>query len=192
MYICVPAPLELPQLTPFTPQNGVSRELLERWCPDPRNGLIVTGYSVEGTMAKQIMNEPTEIAAVMTANRGANNRRGGGDGGDGSQVMIPRRCSVEELSFAAHVDYGQNSGFIEEVGAKVVILVHGEHNNMGRLKSALLSKNSERKEGEKVKIYSPKNCEELRIPFKGDKVAKVPTNPPIYCFPSSSFSTLLT
>lgn len=130
-------------------------------------------------MAKQIMNEPTEIAAIMTANRGANNRRGGGGDGDGSQVMIPRRCSVEELSFAAHVDYGQNSGFIEEVGAKVVILVHGEHNNMGRLKSALLSKNSERREGEKVKIYSPKNCEELRIPFKGDKVAKVQTDP--YC-----------
>lgn len=132
-------------------------------------------------MAKQIMNEPIEIAAIMTANRGANNRRGGGGDGDGSQVMIPRRCSVEELSFAAHVDYGQNSGFIEEVGAKVVILVHGEHNNMGRLKSALLSKNSERREGEKVKIYSPKNCEELRIPFKGDKVAKV-LSPTISCF----------
>lgn len=116
------------------------------------------------------MNEPTEIPAIMTANRGGGNRRGDGDG---SQVMIPRRCSVEELSFAAHVDYGQNSGFIEEVGAKVVILVHGEHNNMGRLKSALLSKNSDKKDKDKVKIYSPKNCEELRIPFKGDKVAKV-------------------
>ncbi|KAI5851085.1 beta-lactamase-like protein [Morchella snyderi] len=156
--------------SPGMMQNGVSRELLERWCPDPRNGLVITGYSVEGTMAKQIMNEPTEIPAIMTANRGGGNRRGDGDG---SQVMIPRRCSVEELSFAAHVDYGQNSGFIEEVGAKVVILVHGEHNNMGRLKSALLSKNSDKKDKDKVKIYSPKNCEELRIPFKGDKVAKV-------------------
>lgn len=122
-------------------------------------------------MAKQIMNEPTEIPAIMTASRGGGNRRG--DGGDGSQVMIPRRCSIEELSFAAHVDYGQNSGFIEEVGAKVVILVHGEHNNMGRLKSALLSKNSDKKDRDKVKIYSPKNCEELKIPFKGDKIAKV-------------------
>lgn len=33
-------------------QNGPSRELLELWAPDPRNGLIVTGYSVEGTMAR--------------------------------------------------------------------------------------------------------------------------------------------
>lgn len=33
-------------------QTGPSRELLELWAPDPRNGLIVTGYSVEGTMAR--------------------------------------------------------------------------------------------------------------------------------------------
>lgn len=33
-------------------QSGVSRELLERWAPDKRNGLIVSGYSVEGTMAR--------------------------------------------------------------------------------------------------------------------------------------------
>lgn len=122
-------------------------------------------------MAKQIMNEPTEIPAVMTANRGGGGRsRGEGDGG---MVMVPRRMSVEELSFAAHVDYAENSGFIEEVGAKVVILVHGEQNNMGRLKSALLSKNHERKEKDRIKIYNPKNCEELRIPFRGEKVAKV-------------------
>ena len=33
-------------------QNGPSRELLELIAPDPKNGLIVTGYSVEGTMAR--------------------------------------------------------------------------------------------------------------------------------------------
>lgn len=32
--------------------NGVSRELLEKWAPDARNGLIITGYSVEGVMAR--------------------------------------------------------------------------------------------------------------------------------------------
>lgn len=64
--------------------NGVSRELLEKWAPDPRNGLIITGYSVEGVMARvspfvlillggvltnsavqTIMNEPTEIQALQ-------------------------------------------------------------------------------------------------------------------------------
>lgn len=33
-------------------QSSLSRELLEMWAPDPRNGLIITGYSVEGTMAR--------------------------------------------------------------------------------------------------------------------------------------------
>jgi cleavage and polyadenylation specificity factor subunit 3 len=33
-------------------QSGVSRELLERWAPDRRNALLVTGYSIEGTMAR--------------------------------------------------------------------------------------------------------------------------------------------
>ena len=32
--------------------SGPSRELLELWAPDSRNGLIVTGYSIEGTMAR--------------------------------------------------------------------------------------------------------------------------------------------
>ncbi len=42
---------------------------------------------------------------------------------------------------------------------------------MMRLKSKLLSLNANKKD--KVKVYSPRNCEELRIPFKSDKVAKV-------------------
>ena len=40
-----------------------------------------------------------------------------------------------------------------------------------RLKSKLLSLNVEKTA--KVKVFSPKNCEELRIPFKTDKIAKV-------------------
>lgn len=42
---------------------------------------------------------------------------------------------------------------------------------MMRLKSKLLSLNANKTV--KVKVYSPKNCEELRIPFRQDKVAKV-------------------
>lgn len=33
-------------------QTGPSRELLELWAPDSRNGLIITGYSIEGTLAR--------------------------------------------------------------------------------------------------------------------------------------------
>ncbi|KTW30663.1 hypothetical protein T552_00378 [Pneumocystis carinii B80] len=132
-------------------QNGVSRTLLEKWCPDPKNGLIIAGYCVEGTMAKQILNEPSEIISL-------------------TGQKIPRRMTIEEISFEAHVDYIQNSQFIDLVNANHIILVHGEQNNMGRLKSALLSKYSHRKN--EVHVYNPKNCETLKLTFKGDKIAR--------------------
>ncbi|KAF2843659.1 metallo-beta-lactamase superfamily protein [Patellaria atrata CBS 101060] len=154
--------------TPGMMQNGVSRELLERWAPDPKNGIVMTGYSVEGTMGKLIMNEPDQITAVMTKRTNVNAR---GVGREGEQILIPRRCSVHDISFAAHVSGVENKDFIEEVAAPVVILVHGEKHNMMRLKSKLLSLNSDK--ALPVKVYSPANCEDLRIPFKTEKVAKV-------------------
>lgn len=108
--------------SPGMMQSGVSRELLERWAPDQKNGVVITGYSVEGTMAKIIVTEPDTIPAIMS------NRGGGGGlnrnkmpGKEGEQVMIPRRCSVEEYSFAAHVDGVENREFIEEINAPVVV-----------------------------------------------------------------------
>lgn len=43
---------------------------------------------------------------------------------------------------------------------------------MGKLKSALLSKYAHQRD--RVKIYNPRNCDELRLYFKGEKIAKVP------------------
>ncbi|CEJ91751.1 Putative Endoribonuclease YSH1 [[Torrubiella] hemipterigena] len=149
-------------------QNGVSRELLERWAPSDKNGVIITGYSVEGTMARQIMSEPEQIQAITSRNIAGARR---GPGGESDKVMIPMRCSVQEYSFAAHVDGVENQEFIAEVAAPVVILVHGEQRNMMRLKSKLLSQYV--KSNSDVKVFSPRNCEELRIPFKADKIAKV-------------------
>lgn len=167
-------------------QNGVSRELFERWAPSEKNGVVLTGYSVEGTMARQIMKGPSEVQAIMSRGM-AGGRRAPGADSDGT--MIPLRCSVQEYSFAAHVDGVENREFIEEVDAPVVvststlsgsslhftnnnqILVHGEQNNMMRLKSKLMSVNVKKANGSKV--FSPRNCEELRIPFKTDKTAKV-------------------
>ncbi|KAL8728622.1 MAG: hypothetical protein Q9166_005275 [cf. Caloplaca sp. 2 TL-2023] len=152
-------------------QNGVSRELLERWAPSEKNGVVITGYSVEGTMAKQIMNEPDSIPAIMSNRSGPMMGRRPGPNGEMERTMIPRRCSVEEFSFAAHVDGVENREFIEEVAAPVVILVHGEKHNMLRLKSKLLSLNADKKV--KTKVFSPANTEELRIPFKVEKTARV-------------------
>ena len=108
--------------SPGMMQNGVSRELLERWAPNERNGVVITGYSVEGTMAKSIMNEPDSIPAIMgNRNAAIMGRKGLGPNGDPERAMIPRRCSVQEYSFAAHVDGQENREFIEEVNAPVVV-----------------------------------------------------------------------
>ncbi|KAG7214991.1 hypothetical protein INR49_022907 [Caranx melampygus] len=45
-------------------QSGLSRELFESWCTDKRNGVIIAGYCVEGTLAKHIMTEPDEITTM--------------------------------------------------------------------------------------------------------------------------------
>ncbi|KAK1236338.1 endoribonuclease ysh1 [Marasmius sp. AFHP31] len=132
-------------------QSGPSRELFELWAPDSRNGLIITGYSVEGTMARDIMTEPDEFESV----------KGG---------TIPRKISVDYISFSAHVDYSQNSEFIELVKAQHIVLVHGEQTAMGRLRAAMTSRYKEREED--VKIHTPRNLETLHLSFRGERVAK--------------------
>lgn len=138
-------------------QSGFSRQLLERWAPDQKNALIMTGYSVEGTLAKDLLAEPAAFQLMVNA-----------------EVSIPRRLSVDEISFAAHVDFQQNAGFIDECAPSKIILVHGDSHPMGRLKSALLSKYSSRKgTDEEVRVFNPRNCELLQIGIKGAKLAKV-------------------
>ena len=99
-------------------QSGKSRELFDAWCHDKRNGVIIAGYAVEGTLAKHIATEPSEIT-----------------GADGR--VRERNCQVELISFSAHVDYAQNYEFIRSVTPLNVVLVHGEKNEMGRLKNQL-------------------------------------------------------
>ena len=38
--------------SPGMMQSGLSRQLFEAWYTDKRNGVIITGYCVEGTLAK--------------------------------------------------------------------------------------------------------------------------------------------
>ena len=107
--------------SPGMMQSGTSRELLEKWAPDPRNGVVITGYSVEGTMAKEIVKEPEEILCVTQ--RGNQSRKVGQHDGQ-QQMKIPRRCTVQEFSFAAHVDGKENMEFVAEVNAPVVVSSH--------------------------------------------------------------------
>lgn len=75
-------------------QNGLSRQLFEAWCSDRKNSVIIPGYSVEGTLARQILSEPQEVPSM----------HGG---------KLPLRMSVDYVSFSAHVDFIQNSQFID-------------------------------------------------------------------------------
>lgn len=137
-------------------QSGISRDVLERWCPEVKNLVLITGYSVEGTMAKFLMLEPDTIPSI-----------------NNPEITIPRRCQIEEISFAAHVDFQENLEFIEKISAGNIILVHGESNPMGRLKSALLSNfGSLKGTEEEVHVFNPRNCVDVILEFKGIKIAK--------------------
>ena len=41
------------KFSPGMMQSGLSRELFESWCTDKKSGVIIAGYCVEGTLAKQ-------------------------------------------------------------------------------------------------------------------------------------------
>ena len=43
-------------------QNGPSRELFVKWAHDKINGIVFTGYSVEGTLAKKVIDQPKTVA----------------------------------------------------------------------------------------------------------------------------------
>ena len=49
--------------SPGMMQTGLSRELFENWCSDRRNGVIIAGYCVEGTLAK-VSNTVTRLCCV--------------------------------------------------------------------------------------------------------------------------------
>lgn len=84
---------------------------------------------------------------------------------------IPRRLTVKEISFGAHVDYAQNSKFIQEIGAQHVVLVHGEASQMGRLRAAL--RDTYAAKGQEINIHTPKNCEPLTLTFRQERMVKV-------------------
>jgi len=87
-------------------QSGLSRELFEMWCTDPKNGVIIAGYCVEGTLAKQVLSEPEEVT-LMSGNK------------------VPLKMSVDYISFSAHTDYEQTSEFIRAL--KPPHIVSGIH-----------------------------------------------------------------
>ena len=42
-------------------QAGLSRELFDAWCEDARNGIIICDFAVQGTLAREVLGEPTQV-----------------------------------------------------------------------------------------------------------------------------------
>ena len=139
--------------SPGMMQSGLSRELFETWCTDKRNGCIVAGYCVEGTLAKYILDDPQEITAM-------------------NGQKLPLNMSVDYISFSAHTDYKQTSGFIRALKPPQVILVHGEANEMSRLKTALI-REYENDPSHNIEVHNPRNAQSVELYFRGEKMAKV-------------------
>ncbi|GMR48536.1 hypothetical protein PMAYCL1PPCAC_18731, partial [Pristionchus mayeri] len=133
-------------------QNGLSRELFENWCTDSKNGCIIAGYCVEGTLAKHILAEPEEITAL-------------------NGEKLPMRLQVGYISFSAHTDFEQTSDFVRALRPPHLVLVHGEMHEMNRLKAAIQRNFAD--EGIPIEVHTPRNTETLGLRFRGEKTAKV-------------------
>ncbi len=137
-------------------QSGVSRQLFEAWCDDERHGVIIAGYTIEGTLAHNLLSMPTEVKC-------SDNR------------IKARRCQIENITFSAHVDYSQNSSFIKTVAPDYIILVHGEKLQMKRLQDALehdMRQNLWPTE-HKPAIAAPQNGMPVRLRFRKNIMATV-------------------
>ena len=99
-------------------QSGSSRELFELWCGEKKNGVIFTGYTVAGTLAHELQNDP-ELVLLP----------------DGRKLLV--RCSTRFISFSAHSDFAQTYQFVRQLNVPHVVLVHGEQTLMRRLKNRL-------------------------------------------------------
>ncbi|KAK9710972.1 Beta-Casp domain [Popillia japonica] len=139
--------------SPGMMQSGLSRELFESWCTDAKNGVIIAGYCVEGTLAKTILSEPEEITTMVGQ-------------------KLPLKMSVDYISFSAHTDYQQTSEFIRILKPPHVVLVHGEQNEMSRLKAAL-QREYEDDPNTTMHLYNPRNTHAVELYFRGEKTAKV-------------------
>ena len=151
---------ELPCVVLASPgmlQSGVSRQLFDQWASDSKNGVVIAGYAVENTLAKDlIVNPPSDVTTL-------------------EGKMQPLNCLVDHVSFSAHVDFVQNKTFISKIKPKHIILVHGQKDEMGRLKSALTLqfRNNTSTTTTPPTISMPPNLQDVKLKFIRRTNAKV-------------------
>jgi cleavage and polyadenylation specificity factor subunit 3 len=135
-------------------QNGMSRQIFERWAPNPLNGIIIPGYTVENTLAKQLFTEPKEIECLQT------------------KQFIPRKISIYTVSFSGHSDWPHTLQFVEALKTKRVVLVHGVALEMDRLRERLAKELA----SSGIEVYAPGDCEGVNFEFKSNPTAMVNGN----------------
>eukprot|EP00891_Asterochloris_glomerata_P003167 jgi/Astpho2/3167/fgenesh1_pm.00052_%23_3_t len=138
--------------TPSMLQSGLSRDVFEAWCQDPRNGVIIADFAVQGTLAKELISQPKEVLL----------RNG---------QKVPLKMSVDAISFSAHADFPQTSEFLDLLKPPHVVLVHGEAGEMMRLKKAL-EQRAKAIDIERT-LHTPKNTEAITILKRPQHLARV-------------------
>lgn len=124
-------------------QGGPSLEIFEKIAGDSRNGVILTGYSVKGTLADELRRDPDVVSL--------------------GHKTIKRRCGVEQISFSAHADYHQTKEFIRQLSVPNVILVHGERSEMTRMRDKLSE------EIQELSVFMPEVLQMVTLKFAPDK-----------------------
>ncbi|GIL98418.1 hypothetical protein Vretimale_3784 [Volvox reticuliferus] len=138
--------------TPSGLQSGASRDFFEAWCEDARNTCIICDFAVQGTLAKEILGGPSSI----TTREG---RR------------VPLRIAVHNISFSAHADFDQTSGFLDTVKPPHVVLVHGEYGEMRKLAKAL--KDGAKAAGLAREVYTPVLQQTVAIEHQPDRSVRL-------------------
>ena len=129
-------------------QSGLSKNLFEKWCSDKNNGIVITGYCVDKTLAREVLNQPKTIDF-------------------GNQKKKDLLMSIRNVTFSAHCDFKHTDEFIQELEPKNIVLVHGEAKEMVRLRDQLERLKIENNNYKKFlpKVYNPQNCQTILMPF---------------------------
>ncbi|GMH41155.1 hypothetical protein BSKO_09065 [Bryopsis sp. KO-2023] len=138
--------------TPSMLQSGISRELFDMWCSDSRHGVIIADFAVQGTLARQILESPVDVV----------NKDG---------LKVPLKMSVDAISFSAHADFDQTSKFLDLLRPSNIVLVHGEANEMARLRKALERQGTAA--GIEWAVHTPKVAQSIDVVHSASQTAKV-------------------
>ncbi|SBS86885.1 cleavage and polyadenylation specificity factor, putative [Plasmodium ovale curtisi] len=121
-------------------QNGISKNIFNIIAPDKKSGVIITGYTVKGTLADELKTEP-EFVMI-------------------NDKLVKRKCRFEQISFSAHSDFNQTKTFIEKLKCPNVVLVHGDRNELNRLKNKLVE------EKKYLSVFTPELLQKVSFHFE--------------------------